>query len=42
MTVIRAEYWEPQGGKVRILYELVKSLVKGEPGDANFPPPKKL
>jgi general stress protein 26 len=42
MTVIRAEYWEPAGGKVRILYEMMKSLVKGEPGDANLPPPKKM
>jgi general stress protein 26 len=42
LEVERAEYWEPAGGSVRVLYEMVKSLVKGERGDANLPPTKKL
>lgn len=42
MEVERAEYWEPAGGPVRVLFEMVKSLVKGEPGDRHLPPPKHL
>lgn len=42
MNVERAEYWEPEGGSVRVLYEMVKSLVRGESADAHLPPPKKI
>ena len=42
LQVERAEYWEPAGGSVRVLYEMVKSLIKGEAGDRNLPPPKRL
>jgi len=42
MDIERAEYWEPEGGAVRVLYEMVKSLVRGEAADANLPPPKKI
>jgi general stress protein 26 len=42
LQVERAEYFEPAGGAVRVLYEMVKSLVKGESGDKHLPPPKHL
>ncbi len=42
MQVERGEYWNPEGGPVRLLYEMVKSLVSGEPATANLPPPKKV
>ena len=42
MQVERAEYWEPKGGAARVLYEMVKSLVRGEPAGANPPPTKKI
>lgn len=42
MQVERAEYWEPAGGSVRILYEMAKSLVHGEPADRNLPAPKRI
>ena len=42
MTVERAEYWEPKGGRLRVVYEIAKSLVKGEPAGANLPPRKKI
>ena len=42
MQVERGEYWNPEGGPVRLLYEMVKSLVSREPATANLPPPKKV
>jgi len=42
MQVERGEYWNPEGGPVRTLYEMVKSLVVGESAAANLPPPKKV
>jgi len=42
MRVERAEYWEPKGGRLRVVYEIAKSLVKGEPAGANLPPRKKI
>jgi len=42
MQVERGEYWNPDGGPVRLLYEMVKSLVAGEAADANLPPPKRV
>lgn len=42
MQVQRGEYWSPEGGPMRVLYELVKSLIAGESAVANMPPPKKV
>lgn len=42
MQVERAEYWNLEGGRVRLLYEMAKSLVRGESAVANLPPPKKI
>lgn len=40
LQVERAEYWEPEGGRVRVLYEMVKSRLRGQQADANLNPPK--
>lgn len=40
LMVERAEYWEPEGGRARVLYEMVKARLRGEPADANLNPPK--
>ena len=42
LRVERAEYWEPAGGAMRVLFEMLKSAVQREPADANLPPPKKI
>jgi general stress protein 26 len=42
LMVERAEYWEPEGGRVRVLYEMVKARLKGEPADANLNPTKTI
>jgi general stress protein 26 len=40
LMVERAEYWEPEGGRARVLYEMLKARLRGEPADANLNPPK--
>jgi general stress protein 26 len=40
LTVERAEYWEPEGGRMRVLYELLRSAFTGESLEANLNPPK--
>lgn len=40
LKVEHAEYWEPTGGRPRILFEKVKSMLTGEPADKNLNPPK--
>ncbi|MCY2958937.1 MAG: pyridoxamine 5'-phosphate oxidase family protein [Planctomycetota bacterium] len=42
MQVERGEYWNPEGGPVRLLYEMVKSLVSGESAAAGLQPPKRV
>ena len=42
LRVQRAEYWEPEGGRMRVLYEVVKALLKGERADAHMNPPKTI
>jgi general stress protein 26 len=42
MQVERAEYWEPEGGAVRVLFDMLKGLVKHEPADAHLPAPKRI
>jgi general stress protein 26 len=40
LQVERAEYWEPAGGRARVLYERVKARLRGEAADAHLEPPK--
>ena len=40
LMVERAEYWEPEGGRARVLYEMVKARLRGQQADANLNPPK--
>lgn len=42
LSVERAEYWEPEGGRLRILYEKAKALVQGKPADEKLNPPKHI
>lgn len=42
LQVENAEYWEPKGGRLRVVYELAKSLLRGEQAAANLPPPKRV
>jgi general stress protein 26 len=42
MKVERGEYWNPEGGPVRLLYEMVKSLVSAEPVPPSLASPKKV
>jgi general stress protein 26 len=42
LNVERAEYWEPEGGRARVLFEMVKAVFTGERADANLNPPKHL
>jgi general stress protein 26 len=42
LRVERAEYWEPKGVGARLLYEKIKSVLTGEPLEANLPPPKHI
>ena len=42
LQVDRAEYWAPEGGSMRVLFGMLKGLVKHEPADAHLPPPKKI
>jgi general stress protein 26 len=40
LEVRRAEYWEPKGGRLRVLYEMVKGMVTGKKEELN--PPKEV
>ena len=40
LSVERAEFWEPEGGRARVLYEIVKARLSGKPADLHFNPPK--
>jgi general stress protein 26 len=42
LHIEQAEYWEPTGGAVRVLFDMLKSWVKDEPADQNLPPPKRI
>lgn len=42
LKVKRAEYWEPKGGKLRVLYEMAKAVMAGKPADANLDPIKHI
>jgi general stress protein 26 len=38
----RAEYWEPEGGRLRVLYALAKGLVSDEAVEDELNPPKEV
>ena len=42
VTVLRAEYWHPEGGRMRVLFAMAKNLVQGRAADADLPPPKQV
>ena len=42
LQIERAEYWEPSGGKLRVLYEMAKAVVQGESAAKNLDPVKKV
>jgi general stress protein 26 len=42
LDVERAEYWEPEGGRARVLFEMIRGIVTGEPADAHLNPPKRV
>jgi general stress protein 26 len=42
LDVRRAEYWEPEGGRLRVLYETVKGTVTGGKADEGLNPPKEI
>jgi general stress protein 26 len=42
LTIERAEYWEPEGGRARILYEMLKGAVTGEAASKKLNPPKEI
>jgi general stress protein 26 len=40
LEVERAEYWEPEGGRARLLYEMGKAQILGRGAQAGMNPPK--
>ncbi len=42
LDIERAEYWKPEGGRLRVLYSIVKGLVTDEPAEASLNPPKRI
>jgi len=42
LTVEEAEYWQPEGGRLRVLYSIVKSLLNDEPAEKSLNPPKRI
>jgi general stress protein 26 len=42
LTIERAEYWDPAGGKIRVLYEMAKAMVQGKSAAENVPPLKRI
>jgi general stress protein 26 len=40
LDVQRAEYWEPEGGRLRVLYEMAKGALAGKRPDESLNPPK--
>jgi general stress protein 26 len=42
LTIERAEYWAPEGGRVRVLYEMLKAAVSGEAASDKLPPPREI
>ena len=42
LTVQKAECWEAEGGRLRVLYSMLKATLKGESADAELNPPKEI
>lgn len=42
MRVEEAEYWEPEGGRARILFSMLKARLAGESAANALPPPKHI
>jgi general stress protein 26 len=42
LEVIRAEYWEPEGGRLRVLFEMARGAVTGKKPDETLNPPKTI
>jgi general stress protein 26 len=42
LAVQRAEYWEPEGGRLRVLFSMAKSVLHGRPADADLNPVKEV
>jgi general stress protein 26 len=40
LSVERAEYGEPRGGRLRVLYEILRSTLRGRPAAEGLPPTK--
>lgn len=42
LTIEQAEYWEPTGGRLRILYEMVKGVIQRQPAAKKMEPVKRV
>lgn len=42
LSVQHAEYWQPEGGRLRVLYSLLKGMVTDETAEENLNPPKRI
>lgn len=42
LDVERAEYWEPEGGRLRVVYEMARARLRGEPATSTLPPTKTI
>ncbi len=42
VKISRAEYWAPAGGRLRVLYDIMKARVRGRSADQEMPPVKHI
>jgi len=42
LRVHHAEYWRPEGGRLRVLYSLARAALTDETADETLPPPKRI
>jgi general stress protein 26 len=42
LKVGRAEYWKPEGGRLRVLYSIARAAFTDETADETLPPPKRI
>lgn len=40
LRIVQAEYWEPAGGRARVLIDELRAVLKGESPAEGLPPPK--
>jgi hypothetical protein len=38
----RSRGWEPEGGRLRVLFEMVKGMIRGQRADETLNPPKSV